>query len=244
MSDRLLAKIHELEIIIADAKADIEVLANQISLEKSKEWVGRCFKVERRSFSMGERFAERSTSYNQIVALDHWYYGRQIEWIEYKDQEGGQVVGINSYAMVDPAWLAKNGEEISLAEFREEIEYLLRCTLPFRVELPPRPAVETMCPCPGCSKCCCGWVEGRDEAACVNFDGFGRCICEHAEGQAAITDEEYQEAVATDEEIEAEIKQYEQQFGMSSEEFLEQVRLGTAPDEAGIIGWKLLLEYR
>ena len=64
------------------------------------------------------------------------------------------------------------------------------------------------------------------------------------EEQAAITAEEYQDAVATDEEVEAEIKKYEQQFGMSSEEFLEQMRLGTAPDEAGIIDWMLLLKYR
>lgn len=51
-------------------------------------------------------------------------------------------------------------------------------------------------------------------------------------------------AIMTDEEVEAQIAHYEQKFSMSSEEFLRQARAGTAPDEAGIIDWKLLLKYR
>lgn len=310
MGDQLQARIKELDIILDQARAEIEKLTNQINAKKREEWVGFCFKVEREHFLWGERVVNRSVSFYQIVEFAYWYYSLQVERIEYKD--GERIVRINSHAIVDPEWLAAYGEELSRSAFRVEVEYLLRCALPWRVGLPPRPAVETMCPCPGCWKCCCGWVEGLDEENCVNFEEFGRCICEHstvpAEGHGGrnnlivlwhgveeyeefpgtleeaisyvnrnrrwdnygqtgtaiirakklyeikkheikneileYTAEEYQEAVATDEEVEAAIKKYEQQFGMSSEEFLEQVRLGTAPDEAGIIDWKLLLKYR
>ncbi len=48
----------------------------------------------------------------------------------------------------------------------------------------------------------------------------------------------------TEQEVEEQIAYYEQKFGMSSEEFLQSVADGTAPDEDGIISWKLLLKYR
>lgn len=322
MSD-MQVRIDELKKTIGQATGELKKLVDQVSVEKSAEWVGLHFKVIQHNIAMdGDyKIADRLVSYYQIVGFDSWYqrfHGLRVEVAEYwvPSNIGVKIISKDS---IDPHWLIQHGEVLSRAEFKAEIEEALRHALPFRVVVPPRPAAESMCPCPDCGRCCCAWVVGYD-GPCVNFDEFGRCICEHEDGeaaaiggegqsgqgnliilwlgmeeyeefsgtleeaiaivngnrrwdnygrigaaivrakklyeikneavefffkdQAAITSEEYQGAIATDEEIEAAIKKHEQEFGMSSEEFLEQVRLGTAPDEAGIIDWKLLLKYR
>lgn len=312
MSD-MKVRIDELKKTIDQAAMELKKLTDQVNTEKGEEWVGLFFKVVRQHIIIDGKTADRLISYYQINDFNRWYlqyYGVLVEVAE-DWGKGSRRVKIHSEESVDPQWLIQHGEVLSRAEFRVEIEDLLRYVLPFRVELPPRPAVEDMCPCPDCMRCCCGRVEGLDENRCVNFEEFRRCICEHADDdQAAISDErqsgqenliilwlgmdEYEEFAGTleeaiasvnvnrrwdnygrtgavivkaeklyeikndvveffgeerapivaDEEVEAEIKEYERKFGMSSEEFLEQVRLGTAPDEAGIIDWKLLLKYR
>lgn len=47
-----------------------------------------------------------------------------------------------------------------------------------------RPAIEEMCPCPVCLKCCCRWVPGLVEMGfpdhgeeCLNLEEFGECTC-------------------------------------------------------------------
>ena len=52
------------------------------------------------------------------------------------------------------------------------------------------------------------------------------------------------EVFMTDDEVDAQILEYEQKFNMSSEELLRCIKEGSAPDEDGIIDWKLLLKYR
>lgn len=48
----------------------------------------------------------------------------------------------------------------------------------------------------------------------------------------------------TDAEVEAEIAGYEAMYGMSSEDFLEQCRLHTAPDTFETNDWRILLKHR
>lgn len=45
-------------------------------------------------------------------------------------------------------------------------------------------------------------------------------------------------------EIETQIAQYEEQFGMSSEEFLQQMEEGRTPDSFEAIDWAILLKHR
>lgn len=238
MSDELQAKINELKTTIEQATVELKKLIGQIDIAKREEWVGLYFKVVRQHVIIDGLMADRLVSYYQIVGFNHQYpryYGLRVEMAEYWES-GDRRVKMHLKEIVDPRWLLQHGDILSRPEFRVAIEDLLRYVLPFRVILPQRPMREEMCPCSDCFRCCCRWVEGLDENNCVNFEEFGRCICEHENDDPA--------AIMTDEEVEAAIKKYEQQFGMGSEEFLEQVRLGAAPDEDGIIGWKLLLKYR
>jgi len=52
------------------------------------------------------------------------------------------------------------------------------------------------------------------------------------------------EYIMTDEDVEREIRAYEEQFGMSSEEFLSQKRKGEFPDIFEAIAWQVLLKHR
>lgn len=54
---------------------------------------------------------------------------------------------------------------------------------------------------------------------------------------------EQEKGAVSKEEIENQIASYEQVFGMSSEEFLERVREGAAPDTFETMDWKILLRY-
>lgn len=191
MSD-IKVRIYELKETIDQATVKLTKLTDQINVEKSEEWVGLCFKVVRQQITIDGKTVDLLVSYYQINDFNRWYlryYGLLVEVAE-DWGKGSRMVKIHSEECVDPHWLIQHGKILSRAEFRGEVEDLLRYALPFRVELPPRPAVETRCPCPDCMKCCCGWVEGLDENNCVNFEEFGRCFCEHADdNQAAIPDE-------------------------------------------------------
>lgn len=48
-------------------------------------------------------------------------------------------------------------------------------------------------------------------------------------------------SMVSDEEIEMQITAYEKQYGMTSEEFMRQMRDGTAPDEFETMSWMMLL---
>jgi hypothetical protein len=50
-------------------------------------------------------------------------------------------------------------------------------------------------------------------------------------------------SVLTQEEIEAQIDHYEKVFGMSSEEFLQRMRAGTADDTFETMHWMMLLRH-
>lgn len=50
-----------------------------------------------------------------------------------------------------------------------------------------------------------------------------------------------QEDIFTVEEMKAQIASYEEEFGMSSQEFLEQMKNGTAPDTFDTMYWMALL---
>ncbi len=229
MSDNMQTEINKLRGTIEQAAVELKKLTDQIDVEKSKEWVGLYFKVIQHHVIIDDLMADRLVSYYHITDFNCWYtryYGLLVEMAEYWES-GDRRVKMHLKESVDPRWLLQHGDILSRPEFRTEIEDMLRYALPFRVILPPRPMRESGCPCPDCFRCCCRWVERLDENECSNFEEFGRCICEHEDDDQA--------AIATDEEVEAAIKKHEQEFGMSSEEFLELQRLGTAPDEAGII---------
>ena len=52
-----------------------------------------------------------------------------------------------------------------------------------------------------------------------------------------------QEDILTVEEMKAQIARYEKDFGMSSEEFLQQMKNGTAPDTFEAMDWMALLRF-
>lgn len=244
MTKNIEGRIKELKEIILEAELEIEELEIQAFQEKNSEWVGRCFRINDQKSEEGDTW----TSYFWVTGIDSGP-GGEVYCLHYLQINqlsvtSGMQINISHRKYYNIQFLAKH-EELSQPEFKAEIKDLLRHVFPFRVELPPRSAIEPRCPCPDCCRCCCRWVGGLDENQCANFDQFGCCGCERAEEEdwVARWKAEDPDAIMTDEEVEAKISCYEKRFGMSSEEFLAQVAAGTAPDEDGIISWKLLLKY-
>ncbi len=61
--------------------------------------------------------------------------------------------------------------------------------------------------------------------------------------QAAREVDPYADMIMSQEEARALVKRYEQQFGMTSEEFLRQWKAGTAPDLWETNAWAMLLNW-
>ena len=71
-------------------------------------------------------------------------------------------------------------------------------------------------------------------------------LIQHRRVVEALTPQQVEEPVGviSQQEIEDQIAHYERTFGMSSEEFMQQVQEGTAPDTFEAMHWRILLRYR